>query len=61
MTKEEREAYKGKRIIGKPFTELDGRTGIIYKMNKIENLTIIFDDKPGIRDGGYLLEEVDFV
>lgn len=60
MTKEERSAYKGRRISGKPFTELDGRTGIIYKMNKIGDLTIIFDDRPGVKDGGYLLEEVEF-
>jgi len=61
MTKEERKSYEGRRIVGKPFTEIEGREGYVKKIKKHETLVIVFDDKPNVSDEGYQLEEVNFL
>lgn len=52
---------KYRRIIGKSKTEIEGRIGTIVKAKKDGQITIVWDDNPGVKDSGYLIEEVNFV
>lgn len=58
MTKEERKSFEGRRFVGNPNTELEGRSGIIHRVKSQERLVLIFDDRPDVQDDGYLFEEI---
>lgn len=58
-------AFGRKDLEGKRFKlicmEGYGRKGIVTNLKKDGRLTVIFDDKPGVKDIGYLDEEIQII
>ena len=58
-------AFGRKDLEGKRFKliclEGYGRTGTVLKQKKQGRLTVVFDDKPGVKDIGYLDEEIQII
>jgi len=53
--------FKVKKLEGKRVREIvSGRVGIVVKHKKDGRLTIVFDDKPGVKNMGFLDEEFEF-